>query len=443
MRNEFGAKSLLLWVLLLSLTLIPFIGTMNDLMAKIAALIGLDDFIETNISPQMAVTVAALLTYVFGVEATALGPSIYLVEHQLPYRLILDWNCVGWQSLLLLLVSLVTGLQGDHSRLSRWKCILLGLLNVALLNLLRVSLDALILEAYGPTIAIAFHDYATLPLTFLWLAGFWYISTNYILTPRGSREAISLKALIDFLLGRRTLSAATMAIILLSTFLGGLTLLTMKVGADCDPTELSFEWYPNAVEVCGITTNRVMTHPDYTDLNYTPSYTDSYTGGFGWKEAWAFYLYGPLVEDYTISGKANYTLWLHIEDDIPGTTIIWTHIRFKIYDVDKDGDLTHVHTDGPYRIKLVENRPTKYEYEGDTISTYTFEEGHTIKLGVEIYVTPHIDYILEYDSETRHSYLELPGIVVEENVVALMGMAPLLPWLTRAFSRGRRGDEKD
>ena len=135
MRNEFGAKSLLLWVLLLSLTLIPFIGTMNDLMAKIAALIGLDDFIETNISPQMAVTVAALLTYVFGVEATALGPSIYLVEHQLPYRLILDWNCVGWQSLLLLLVSLVTGLQGDHSRLSRWKCILLGLLNVALLNL--------------------------------------------------------------------------------------------------------------------------------------------------------------------------------------------------------------------------------------------------------------------------------------------------------------------
>ena len=433
MRGGFGAKSLLLWVLLLSLTLIPLIGTMNDLMARAAALIGLDDFIETNISPQMAVTVAALLTYVFGVEATALGTSIYLVEHQLPYRLILDWNCVGWQSLLLLLASLVTGLQGDHSRLSRWKCIILGLLSVALLNLLRVSLDALILKAYGPTIAVAFHDYATLPLTFLWLAGFWYISTNYILTPRGSGKAISPKALIDFLLGRRTLSVATMAIILLGTFLGGLALLSTKVAAEEDPTKLSFEWFPNPVTVCNITTNRVMTHPDYTDLNDTAK-ADAYTASeTGLRRIWEFYLYGPLEENYTMQGLVTYAVWLK------GSVILErSRLVFTIYEVDEEGDETQVRRD---QIPIfLTTTPARIILTVTHSSPYTFEEGHTIKLAIDLYVKAGRTYTLYYDSQSRWSYLQLPGIVVPEKALGLLLLAPLIP---RAMNTRRGDDEKD
>ncbi|KYH38379.1 MAG: Exosortase EpsH-related protein [Candidatus Bathyarchaeota archaeon B23] len=418
----FGAKGLILWAVLLSVMMLPFIGTLNDLMAKVAASAGLDVFIEEKISPQMAAFVAALLTYVFKMEAASFGPSVYLMDRYLPYKLLLNWNCVGWQSLLLLLFSLVAGLQGSHSRLSKVKCILLGLLGVVLLNLFRIAADALILRSYGPGVAIAFHDYATLPLTFLWLAAFWYISTNYILSPRGAGgEGVSLKAVVDFLRGRRTLSVASMAIILLSTFLGGLGILSTKVSADDDPTRLSFEWFPNPVTVCTISTNRVMTHPDYTDLNDT-AYEDSYTASSSGLRRWEFYLYGPLEEDYTMTGWIKYHVWLRSSAHLERSRIVYT-----IYDVDEDGSETQVRSDtAPIILQPSASAYDLMVYHSDS---YTFEEGHTIKLGIDLYVRSGRTYTLEYDAPYRWSYLQLPGIVVSENALGLLFLAPLLPRL--------------
>ncbi len=429
----FGVKSLVLWAVLLSLTMLPFIGTLNDLMAKAASAMGLDVIIGSYIAPPMATVVAAILKYIFGIEAAALGQSIYLMEGYLPYKLLLDWNCVGWQSLLLLLISLAAGLQGDYSRLSRLKCILLGVISVALLNLLRISLDALLLEAYGPTVAIAFHDYATLPLTFLWLAAFWYISTNYILSPRAvERDSVSLRTVIDFLTGRRTLSIASMAIILLSTFLGGLGILSTRVSAEDDPTKLSFEWFPNAVTVCDITTNRVMTHPQYTDLNDT-AYADTYSASdTGLVRIWEFYLYGPLEEDYTMQGILTYVVWLK------GSVLVErTRLVFTIYDVDENGDETEVRSDSVF-IFLTKS-PARISLTVTQSSPYTFEEGHTIKLGIDLYVRGGRTYTLYYDAPSRWSYLRLPGIVVSENVLGLLLMAPLIPGLMTQ----RRGDEDE
>lgn len=429
--SELGIKSLILWAILLSLTMLPFIGTINDLLAQAAASTRLDAFIETYISPPMAMAVAAILTYVFGIEATALGHSIYLVEHYLPYKLLLDWNCVGWQSMLLLIISLAAGLQGSHSRLSKLKCILLGVVGVILLNLMRVALDALLLEAYGPRVAIAFHDYATLPLTFLWLAAFWYISTNFILTPRGAeRGSMSLKAVIDFLAGRRTLSVASMAIILLSTFLGGLGILSMKVSAEDDPTKLSFEWFPNAVTVCNVTTNRVMTHPDYTDLNDT-AYEDAYTASStGLVRIWEFYLYGPLQENYTMQGAITYVVWLK------GSVLLErTRIFYTIYDVAENGSETQVRRD--WIPIFLTTTPARISLTVLQSSPYTFQEGHTIKLAIDLYVKAGRTYTLYYDSPSRWSYLKLPGIVVPENVLPLIFLAPILPGLMIR----RRGEE--
>ena len=432
-RREFGIKSLILWAVLLSMTMLPFIGTLNDLMAKAASAVGLDALIGRYIAPPMATAVAAVLRYVFGVEATALGQSIYLLERHLPYKLLLDWNCVGWQSLLLLFVSLAAGLQGEYSRLSRLKCILLGVIGVALLNLLRIAIDALLLDIYGPSIAIAFHDYATLPLTFLWLAAFWYISINYILTPRAAeRGVLSLKTAVDFLTGRRTLSIASMTIILLSTFLGGLGILSTKVSAEDDPTKLSFEWFPNAVTVCNITTNRVMTHPEYTDLNDT-AYADAYSAsGTGMVRIWEFYLYGPLEEDYTLQGILTYVIWLK------GSVLLErSRLVFTIYDVDEDGDETEVRSDGIFVI--LTKSPARISLTVTQSSPYTFDEGHTIKLTIDLYVRAGRTYTLYYDASTRWSYLQLPGIVVSENVLGLLLVASIIPGLMRR--RGERGEE--
>jgi exosortase/archaeosortase family protein len=428
-RRGFGAKSLILWAVLLSLTTLPFINTINEMMTRVAVSTRLDRLIETNISPPMATLVATILTYVFQVKATSLGSSIYLIERSLPYNLQLDWNCVGWQSLLLLLLSLATGLQGEHCRLSKVKCILLGLVGNILLNLFRIAVDALLLKAYGPAVAIAFHDYATLPLTFLWLAAFWYLSTNHILSPRAAEKTGgSLKAVVDFLRGRRGLSVTSMAIILFSTFLGGLGVLSTKVSAEDDPTRLSFEWFPEAVKFYDITTNRVMTHPDYTDLNDV-AHADSEMAN------WKFYLYGPLVESYTMMGWVKYHVWLRTSFKKEKT-----QITFTIYEVDEDGAETEVRTDS-MRIVLTPSA-NAYDLMVYHSDPYIFEEGHTIKLAIELRVKAGREYTLEYDAPNRWSYLQLPGVVVPERVMGLLFLAPILPRLM-AKSQGGEEDEED
>lgn len=434
-KREFGVKTLLLWTALISMTTLPLIGTLNDMMARVAALIGLDRIIEAYVSPIMASLVAAILNHVFNIEAKALGSSIYLIGEHLPYKLMLDWNCVGWQSLLLLLLSLATGLQGNHSRLSKVKCVLLGLISLILLNLFRVSAAALFIEVYGPSVAITFHDYATLPLTFIWLVAFWCVSTNYILSRADKGGDIGLMAVLDFFRGKRTISIASMAIVLLSTFLVGLGILSTRVTADLDPTRLTLEWYPHPITVNTITTNRLMTHPDYTDLNDT-AYSDSYTATTpGVQRLWEFYLYGPLEEEYTLSGLIKYVIWLHGSVLIEKSTLIFT-----IYDVDESGVKTQVRKD-TIPIIIITDTPSSYVFLVYKPTSYTFQERHTIELAIDLDVRAGRTYTLEYDSEERWSYLGLPGIVVSENVVGLLLVAPILP---RIFDLlGGKGDEED
>lgn len=429
----------LIWGAVVCLSTLPHIQAANELMTNLALRTGAYSFIERSIVPSMTRVVASILLNVFGVRTSFSGGSIFVFTETLPYELNLSWNCVGWQSLVLLTFTLATILQRGHSRGSKLKTAIIGLQGVLFVNLLRIVVSALLLlkMGYGP--AIAFHDNLGLVLTLAWFMTFWIIANAYILEPKTAQErplgewlrGLRLSHLVpDFISGRRSMGLSMMALILATTALGGVAILSVKAEGGGEQTILSLEGLDTPVTVNGVSTSRILTLPEYTDLDPSAR-VDTYSGGFwpGWVDMWDFYLYEPLEENYSIQGSGGYVVWLHLGSFPSGKASYKTHINFTIFDVDEYGASTEVNTDVfPITLK---GKAKKYTYTGSSIPEYVIEAGHTIRLRISIYDGFCLDYILEYDSESRHSYMDLPGMVVPEKLTWIfLPLAIIYPFVT-------------
>lgn len=441
-RTSGEAARMLLLAAVVCLSTLPHIQTANELMTNIALRMGVFSLIEKFVVPSMTRMVASILLNVFGVKTSFSGGSLFVFTETLPYKLNLNWNCVGWQSFVLLAFTLVTILQGSHSRGSKLKCTVIGLQGVLVVNLLRIVTSALLLlkMGYGP--AIAFHDNLSLVLTLAWLVAFWIIANAFILEPKRTPEkslvdwlrGLKLRSLLpDFILGKRGIGISMMAMILAMTALGGVAILSVRAEGGGEQTILSFEGLDAPVTVNGVSTTRILTLPEYTTLDPSAR-VDTYSGGFwpGWVDMWDFYLYGPLEEGCSIQGSVEYVVWLHLGSFPSGKTKYKTYVNFTIFDVDESGASTEVNTD-VFSIYLKGNAK-KFTFMGSSISEYSFDTGHTIRLRISIYDGYCLDYILEYDSESRHSYMDLPGMVVPERLTWLL--LPLM--IIHPFFVGRR-----
>lgn len=93
----------------------------------------------------------------------------------------LSWNCLGWQSALILIVSLFIGLSGNHSRISQIMCIAFGFFGTLLMNVFRMSLISVGIFYINVFTATIVHDYLAAFFTLIWLMIFWWFSYKYIL----------------------------------------------------------------------------------------------------------------------------------------------------------------------------------------------------------------------------------------------------------------------
>ena len=412
----------LLWALIFALSILPLISTMNELLAKLAIATKSNLVIENLIVPTMAKVIGSILRFVFGVKTTVVGDSIFLITQGLPYQLYLSWNCIGWQSIVFLLFSLVTLLQDRYSMKSKLKCALLGLEMFIVLNLLRIVTTAILLLKFGYGLMFIFHDQVSIIITFVSLALFWYISSSFILEQTGERKSLlralkcsvkdlKLSRLIpDFIFGRRTMGLVMMTLILLTTALSGVALLSGKVSGDTDMTQLSFEYVDPAVIVNTATINRILTLPP-SDLGTTP-HTDSHTtSGDKYELAWSFYLYGPLNEDYEMKGDLTFVVYMFASEECE------VKIKFKICAVDEEG-VAHQKFSEYFKTELGTSSPSEpYEFEEDT-SKEKFKEGEAllVEIWLESVDDEVITYYFQYDSTNKHSYIDLPGVVVSEEL---------------------------
>jgi exosortase/archaeosortase family protein len=186
-RDRDNLNLTLLALLCGSLMLLPLVTTFDDLLTAWAMRLGADNPLQT-IVPVEARMVVSLLG-LGGIHAAASGSHLVVWDGGgAMHTMYISWNCVGWQSLVLLGVSLVSGLRGRHPVEARIQVIVIGIAGTMLLNLFRVAAVAGIAATAGVTPAVLFHDYGGTILLIAFLFAFWIFVQRWILGPVPSNE---------------------------------------------------------------------------------------------------------------------------------------------------------------------------------------------------------------------------------------------------------------
>jgi exosortase/archaeosortase family protein len=163
--------------------MLPFTTTFNELLTSFIMKVQLYTFIESYVAPVVARMTAAILHYVFGLQAGASGELLAIQAGGRSIDAYIIWNCIGWQSLILYGITIITGLRGSYTRVSKVVCTVIGLQGTILLNIMRLVLVVLVALFWGSMPAGIFHDYAGTLLTLVWLVAFWELSYTHILQP--------------------------------------------------------------------------------------------------------------------------------------------------------------------------------------------------------------------------------------------------------------------
>jgi exosortase/archaeosortase family protein len=169
------------------LMVLPFVTTFDDLLTTWALQLGANNPLQ-GIVPIEARMVVGLLGFV-GIHAAASGSHIVIWDAAgSMHTLFISWNCIGWQSLILLGISFLSGLRGQQSIEARVQVVLIGVAGTMLLNLMRVAAVAAIAATIGQTPAVLFHDYGGTILIVIWLFSFWIFVQRWILVAPPSEE---------------------------------------------------------------------------------------------------------------------------------------------------------------------------------------------------------------------------------------------------------------
>jgi len=239
---------------------------------------------------------------------------------------------------------------------------------------------------------------------------------------------------------RRGRKPSAMALLfLMSSLIVWVTVAAMSMPEDDCPatTALTFEYEPGVV-VNGIETDRILTHPNYTETGSAP-HIDSYAApNKKWHRAWSFYLYGPLEEDYKLKGRIVFRLYLYASEESE------VDIKFKIRDVDPNGKIKNKVDIRFEEVELGASPPSEAVcLESDPVKSKKFKADHTIL--VEIWLKSDekgTTYYFEYDSEDEHSQIEFPGIIMPESVLPFIVVATLIPMAVLKIKNRRKKDVK-
>ncbi len=161
------------------LAVLPFLVSFNEILTYLVERVGVYMWVQERIVP--------LEVRMVGVLVSPLRLDYIAHQNGLTVNGIyagMTWNCIGWQSLLLLLVTLIVGLRGNYTLWSKIETVLIGLLGTFLVNLARLTLIVIILAYSRPLFAVVYHDYLAAIVTILWLFAFWWFSYSFVLEPR-------------------------------------------------------------------------------------------------------------------------------------------------------------------------------------------------------------------------------------------------------------------
>ena len=169
------------------MAVLPFIVTFSALLTTLFNKIGWYVLLQEWVVPFEARLVAVLLKVV-GITGVITPDSHFAMVLErpgdTPLPVDLQWNCLGWQSLVMLALTLSTGLRGDWSRFTKLQVIVLGVLGTFLINVFRMAIITSLAYYVNHIAAMIIHDYFAAFVALIWLVFFWWFSYSYILEPR-------------------------------------------------------------------------------------------------------------------------------------------------------------------------------------------------------------------------------------------------------------------
>ena len=173
------------------LVVLPFVSTFDDALTAVGIRLGIAGPLQMIVPAEVRVTVAIL--GVFGIHAGAAGNQLVVWNSTgAPQTLFISWNCVGWQSLVLLGLSFLVGLRGPMGWTSRVEVIVVGILGTVLVNLVRITTVCVLAAAAGYMPAVLFHDYGGTLMLVGWLFVFWFIAFRWLLPNHASLSPLGL-----------------------------------------------------------------------------------------------------------------------------------------------------------------------------------------------------------------------------------------------------------
>jgi exosortase/archaeosortase family protein len=168
---------LILAVVAIMIAILPFMTAFNEVLTRLVERMGWYVWIQNKIIP-WEVGMLGVIIKAFGIDYE-IAPGGFKAAGQYAR---LTWNCLGWQSLVLLISTLMVGFgTGKYTLLSKIECSLVGLLGVFWVNMFRMVLTVLLLVYSRKLFAVVYHDYLAAITTILFLLGFWWFSFSYIL----------------------------------------------------------------------------------------------------------------------------------------------------------------------------------------------------------------------------------------------------------------------
>jgi exosortase/archaeosortase family protein len=171
--------AMLLALTAVALVVLPFVSTFDDLLTQIGMRVGIAAPLQGIVPAEVRVTVTVL--GLLGIHAAAAGNQLVVWNSSgAPQTLFISWNCVGWQSLILLALSLMVGLRGPMTLATRVQVIALGVAGTVLVNIARITVVCLLAALAGYVPAVLFHDYGGTLLLVAWLFIFWLTAYRWL-----------------------------------------------------------------------------------------------------------------------------------------------------------------------------------------------------------------------------------------------------------------------
>lgn len=166
------------------LVFLPFLTTFNSFITEVVNKFGLYKTVQNTIVPFESRFVVTTVRFI-GVPAF-MAPkgeraSFYFLKGKEYFPVEVQWNCLGWQSLLLLFISFLVGFQGNFTRFSKLECVLIGLFGTFLINIFRMVFITTGVYYVNTVFALLLHDYFAAFVTIAWLFFFWWFSYKYVL----------------------------------------------------------------------------------------------------------------------------------------------------------------------------------------------------------------------------------------------------------------------